>query len=665
MRRVVVICLLSAAAILSKDPPPRAGKRDKAFYRDASIINFVRPGLVTEIKSAVIETDGTIRVRFTLTDPRGLPLDRLGIYTPGPVSTSFVIATIPEGQSQYVAYTTRVQTSSITGQSAIQAVADTGGTYTVNGDGDYTYTFRTRAPIPLDRRATHTIGVYSSRNLSEFDLGTNYDDDTFDFIPSGGDVTNIRKLVDTASCNACHNPLSAHGGARRSVELCILCHTPQTSDPDTGNTVDFPVMIHKIHRGADLPSVVAGKPYQLVGFGNAVADYSKVRFPSDTRNCTICHTPSAPQADHYFRATRAACGSCHDNVNFATGEGHVNLPQTSDANCTQCHTPQGELEFDASILGSHTIPTSSRDLPGLVFELLSAAGRPGERPLVTFRLKDGQGNPLRASQLTRLALVLAGPASDYGPPVSANALTAAGSADGTHTFTFPNPLPEDAKGTYSVGIEGYRNITLLPGTTRERVARDRGRNQVIHFSVDGSPVTPRRKVVETAKCNRCHTFLSLHGDNRNQTEMCVLCHNPSATDAARRPPSEGPPQSVNFALMIHKIHTGEELQQDYTVFGFGGSRNNYNHVLFPGDLRDCSACHIDGSEELPIGATSNVTDPRGPIDPVGPITSACTGCHTSLAAASHALSNTSRLGEACASCHGPNREFSVSKVHAR
>ena len=35
----------------------------------------------------------------------------------------------------------------------------------------------------------------------------------------------------TTTCNKCHDPLSAHGGARRSVELCVLCHTPPESVP--------------------------------------------------------------------------------------------------------------------------------------------------------------------------------------------------------------------------------------------------------------------------------------------------------------------------------------------------------------------------------------------------------------------------------------------------
>ena len=69
--------------------------------------------------------------------------------------------------------------------------------------------------------------------------------------------------------------------------------------------------------------------------------------------------------------------------------------------------------------------------------------------------------------------------------------------------------------------------------------------------------------MDIAKCNGCHSNLSLHGENRNQIEQCVLCHNPSENDGVRRavatdPADKAQPnQSVNFALMIHKIHTGE------------------------------------------------------------------------------------------------------------
>jgi len=40
---------------------------------------------------------------------------------------------------------------------------------------------------------------------------------------------------------------------------------------------------------------------------------------------------------------------CHDNVNFATGVNHPSGPQSDDNRCR--HIPQGELPFDASIMG--------------------------------------------------------------------------------------------------------------------------------------------------------------------------------------------------------------------------------------------------------------------------------------------------------------------------
>ncbi len=59
-------------------------------------------------------------------------------------------------------------------------------------------------------------------------------------------------------------------------------------------------------------------------------------------------------------------------------------------------------------------------------------------------------------------------------------------------------------------------------------------NQVFYFSVDGSAVAPRRTVVAETNCNQCHVHLTLHGNRRNKPEYCVLCHNPSNTDASTR-----------------------------------------------------------------------------------------------------------------------------------
>jgi len=381
------LLLIGSAVLIGSGSMPLFTIHDKGYYAYPDLINFVRPGLVLKILSADIAADGAIRAVFRLTDPRGLPLDREGITTPGSVSISFIAASIPKGETQYRAYTTRVQTSPITRASAIQPSGDTGGSFAKVSDGDYTYTFGTRAPSGYHRTATHSIGAYATRDLREFDLDRNFDNDVFSFVPDGSRVAVVRDVVRTATCNQkCHDPLALHGGPRRKVELCVLCHQPQNIDPDTGNTVDLAVMVHKIHMGEELPSVLAGKRYQIVGNQQNVFDFSEVVFPAGIRNCEVCHDPKAgaAQSNAWLKPNRAACGSCHDNVNFATGAGHVDLPQVSDSLCSNCHIPEGELEFDASVKGAHLDPRFSRDLPGTVFDILSVAdGAAGRRPRVT------------------------------------------------------------------------------------------------------------------------------------------------------------------------------------------------------------------------------------------------------------------------------------------
>jgi OmcA/MtrC family decaheme c-type cytochrome len=426
-----------------------------------------------------------------------------------------------------------------------------------------------------------------------------------------------------------------------------------------------------------------------------------VGFPANVRRCEACHEQNtkAAQAQAYLKPSRAACGACHDNVNFATGENHVNLPQTSDNLCGTCHQPQGELEFDASIKGAHTIETQSVNRPGVEVPILKIEnGSAGKSPTVTFTLRDssGKGIPIESMTTTpnRVGLVLAGPTVDYGYTnfgaatagyVSEDPTKVAKcSADGTCTYTFTAKVPADAKGTYTVGIEARRAQVINPGTKKEISTEYGAINKVMHFSVDGSPVAPRRQVVSIDKCNQCHGFLALHGENRNQIEQCVLCHNPSETDKGRRGSAVNaedkalPPQAIDFALMIHKIHKGEQMKEEnrgYTVVGYGGSHNDFSEVRFPafspaggvGDMRNCNLCHVNGSEQLPLQAGLNkVTDPQGLLNPVGKTTAACTACHGSTAAASHALVNTTeQLGESCDVCHGSNAEFSVNKVHAR
>lgn len=682
---LTLLVLIGAAVSISAPKSPFT-LNHKASYVDEKTLNYVRPGLTVKVLAVDVAADGVVRARVRFTDPRGVPLDREGIQTPGAIAASFILASIPKGQAQYNAYTTRVQTSTITGQSATQAGTDTGGTWAKVADGEYTYTFGFKLPANYDKTVTHSVGVYANRVLTEFDFGTSLADNVFSWVPDGASAPAPRDVIKTQSCQGCHvDNFAFHGATGRiSMEMCVLCHTPQTTDPDTGNTVDMSVMTHKIHMGKNLPSVVAGGKYQIIGFGGVVWDYSNVALPTDVRNCTVCHdqTTGAKQAARALSApSKAGCGSCHDNVDFASGRNHANLPQPTDSQCSRCHQPQGEMEFDISVAGAHTIPYNSKALTGFNWEILKVDdGSAGKKPTITFTVKDKTGAALRPSDFGRISAVLAGPAIDYTTKFPGQAtsgyvsedLAQSKGADGVYTYTFTNGIPADARGTYSVSLEGRRVETIYKGTQIEQsVQYGPKQNAVSYFTVDGSPVTARRKVVDIEKCQSCHVSLRLHGENRVDTiEHCVVCHNPVETDVSRRPASAGAPQSVDFRSMIHNIHGGEELKnffgiEDYIIYGFGGTLHNFSEVVYPGRLSSCDACHVNNSQQLPLPSTNaKVNDPRGLIPNVSPQSASCLSCHRSRDAASHALANTNALGESCGTCHGPNGDFSVRKVHA-
>jgi OmcA/MtrC family decaheme c-type cytochrome len=133
-----------------------------------------------------------------------------------------------------------------------------------------------------------------------------------------------------------------------------------------------------------------------------------------------------------------------------------------------------------------------------------------------------------------------------------------------------------------------------------------------------------------------------------------MCHNPTLTDGTSN-------QSVNMAWQIHSIHRGENLENPYVL-----GTTNYQEVRFPGDLRNCTKCHMDGTYRVEnVGGKAMVASPGGFTPTTPPISAACQGCHDDKATASHTLANTTALGEACTACHSSGEQFSVDRVHQR
>ena len=116
-----------------------------------------------------------------------------------------------------------------------------------------------------------------------------------------------------------------------------------------------------------------------------------------------------------------------------------------------------------------------------------------------------------------------------------------------------------------------------------------------------------------------------------------------------------------MAWQIHSIHRGENLANPYVL-----GTTNYQEVRFPGDVRDCSTCHLDSTYLVEnVKAKAVVASPGGFTKTTPPISAACQGCHDDIATASHALANTTILGESCAACHKAGEPASVDRVHQR
>lgn len=324
------------------------------------------------ITSAVADVDGKLTVNFSVADKTtGDPVDYVSSVN-GSVA-KLVAPTTGEASTKWVPY---VWTSATAGSGAwnnppwstpattvvYQGNSDRTGTLTNQGGGNYTYVFAKNLAtatnngvlVGYDRALKHRVVIRMGGHSGPTG------DASFDFVPSGGTVSLTRDIVQTTTCYECHGEtqFKAHGGDRLAVDDCVTCHVPNSKDPQSGESLDMKVMIHKIHAGGELQSIPGADgivwddpatvtdesadngQYAIWGYGNSKHEWWKVGFPAIINNCTKCHQGGGADVDNWkTKPSRAACGSCHDKVNFATGANHTGGVQTDDQLCDNCHQP--------------------------------------------------------------------------------------------------------------------------------------------------------------------------------------------------------------------------------------------------------------------------------------------------------------------------------------
>ena len=527
----------------------------KEAYLAADQFTYIHPGFNLKIGTVTNFAPGKKPVvEIFMTDDLKAPLDRTGVLTPGVISIRFIPAVWDETKKYYMNY---IGYDPDPAKNQNPSRDNTGRSQDLEV-GHYKYTFNFTLPATMDPTKPHTLAVMGSRNTTDIVGKTYYAvPQYFDFVPATNGTAVTWNASTLAKCNACHDPLALHGGNYRDLKTCTMCHNPNNmrdTIPASGGEpaedrgrYNGQLFWHRIHAGLE-EEVVPGMTY-----------------PQDIRNCESCHDKAAAGGSSWYtKPSIAACGSCHSDVNFVTGANHVAGPAT-DGSCASCHQPEGSVEWDTGIKNAHVVPLHSKQLKGYTATILSVSNAgPGKKITVKFQLKNGDGsfvdpNIYKVSANGSLSIKLGGPTSDYtnvdmmpnGQPFSESPATAAvpavyDPATGTATYTFVNAIPAAAKGTYTVSIDTRRPVVLNPAPVKGPTSVNEGApNQPFSFAVTGTTVVPRRTSVQLTKCNACHQDLKVlfsHGNQRITIEHCVICHNPNATDLARRParPLGGP-----------------------------------------------------------------------------------------------------------------------------
>lgn len=434
--RFIVTCALALSVALagcegddgSNGLPGRDGE-DGQDGQDG-ISQTVPPTAVTaQVMSVTVPTPGAVTgttVVFALADQNNQPIATL----PAGASVSFTLAKLTadaSGNTAWKSYLNRVgaitgannvgsgpgNTPAITTPTVQATTQGNAAAVVALGGGNFQYTFTstgvtTPEAVPFEANLTTRLGIQvSGAGLAPVNI-------VHDFRPDGGTITSSRRIATSTSCHDCHvGNFGFHGSsARTEVEYCVTCHNPGSIDPNSGNTVDMANMVHKIHSGHRLPSVVAGTPYIIWGNNGSRHDYSEVGYPMLTeglKNCRKCHNgaiASTPEGDNWKnRPTILACGACHDDISFVSPAPagkilHTGGAMANNNTCASCHDAVKIENYHITIFPTENNPSTPPGVANFVFEITDVTtvnevavettggtNVTNNLPVVTFRMK--------------------------------------------------------------------------------------------------------------------------------------------------------------------------------------------------------------------------------------------------------------------------------------
>jgi OmcA/MtrC family decaheme c-type cytochrome len=234
---------------------------------------------------------------------------------------------------------------------------------------------------------------------------------------------------------------------------------------------------------------------------------------------------------------------------------------------------------------------------------------------------------------------------------NADGATFTNNGDGTYTYHFEQSLSEQPEDILAEAEAEGLNLDFEPDRTH-RMAMQFGNSagwaNPIYDWIPASGATQNlfnMDISATENCNRCHDPLRYHGSGRREVEYCVTCHNPGTFDPSST-------NTVNMKVMIHKIHMGENLPSVQEGGEYGIDGNDYSHIVYPQDIRNCVSCHVGTGTE---GDREDlVVTSQGDNWAEVPSRAACGSCHDLVIWEDHQDGQTDDLNCANAGCHDSN-----------
>ena len=249
----------------------------------------------------------------------------------------------------------------------------------------------------------------------------------------------------------------------------------------------------------------------------------------------------------------------------------------------------------------------------------------------------------------------------FGQPVSINrfATTAvAGSAAGTYTVTSTVAIPATQTGTLRVMMDGHpAGDVTTAGTFTDRLAvKSVFKDFAITGTRGGATVGSRHRQVQRVPRRAESARQQPHRRARRVRGLPQPERDRTRADEPRV--SGGVDgkleESIDFKTMIHAIHAGQASKGGFrtkgiTIYGFGGSVNDFSTVVFPGKLNNCTACHVGTSYQLTgiwapptangilgttISTEASASDPADNLR-ITPTAAVCSSCHDSAVAKAH------------------------------